>query len=127
MKIENIQQILKNTFKIAKHAQDVWVISTPACFIDGKPINLLLENRDNKWYLTDGKCTFKYMNDLYELKSSDVKMCIKSVLKIYNFSISQGLIMTEIPDIKTFYDKLFDMIMCIGQLANMFAFFDKPQ
>ena len=54
-------------------------------------------------------------------------MCITNVLKVYGFAISSGVIVTEITSLDLVVDKAFDMIMCIGQLANMFAFFDKPE
>ena len=44
----------------------------------------------------------KYMNDMYDLKSSDVKMCISNVLKIYAFSINSGILNVEIPSLQTF-------------------------
>lgn len=126
MKIEDFTTALSNTFKTSKVKEGIFKIETGASFINNQPIVLILEQKANKWFLTDGKTTLKYMNELYELKSEDVKMCIKNVLKIYNFSMQSAMIVTEIENIDIFVPKFFDMIMCIGQLANMFAFFDKP-
>lgn len=126
MKIDDLKSKLSEAFQLEKISENVYKLETGASFINGHSITLLIENKNNKWFLTDGKNTMKYMNDLYELKSSDVKMCISNVLKIYGFSISSGLMHVEIPSADTFMDKVFDMIMCTSQLANMFAFFDKP-
>ncbi len=125
MKIENLIEKSKNAFVFQKTDKG-YTIKTDATFLNGKEIDIRLEERAGKFFLTDNKSTLKYMNDLYELSSSDVKMCISNVLKIYGFSISGGTLLAEIPNENTFMDKLFDFIMCIGQLSNMFAFFDKP-
>jgi len=126
MKIEDFKAALSDTFKTSKVKDGVFKIETGASFLNNQPIVLVLEQKENKWFLTDGKSTLKYMNELYELKSEDVKTCIKNVLKIYNFSMQSAMIVTEIETVDTFVPKFFDMISCIGQLANMFAFFDKP-
>ena len=125
MTIEQINTTLKQCFECQKNG-NVYKIDTGATFINGKEIVLFIEQKNDKWYLSDNKITMKYMNDMYDLKSSDVKMCISNVLKIYAFSINSGILNVEIPSLQTLPDKIFDMIMCIGQLANMFAFFDKP-
>ncbi len=125
MKIENLIEKSKNCIAFQKTDKG-YTIKTEATFLNGKEIDLRLEERSGKVFLTDNKSTLKYMNDLYELSSTDVKMCISNVLKIYGFSISGGTLLAEIPNENTFMDKFFDFIMCIGQLSNMFAFFDKP-
>ena len=125
MTTEQIKSTLKQCFECEKNG-NVFKIDTGATFINGKEIYLFIEQKNDKCYLTDNKITMKYMNDMYDLKSSDVKMCISNVLKIYGFSITSGILNVEIPSLDTLPDKVFDMIMCIAQLANMFAFFDKP-
>ena len=124
MTIEQVNNTLKQCFECEKTSGTVIKINTGASYINGKAIDLFLEQKNDKIYLTDGKNTMKYMNDMYELKSSDVKMCISNVLKIYGFSINSGVLNIEVQNIDILTDKVFDMIMCIGQLANMFAFFD---
>jgi hypothetical protein len=127
MTIEQIQQkIHENPIKLLQLTPTTWKVVSDATFLNGNEIVVLLENRDGNWFFTDGKETLKYMNELYELKSPDVKMCIANILKIYGFSITSGFLTAPIANLSTFMDKYFDMIMCIGQLANMFAFFDKP-
>ena len=126
MDFDKIIKTLNNNFEFEKINDKVLKVTTGASFVNGTPILLSIENKNNKWFLTDGKETLKYMNELYDLKAPDVKMCISNVVKIYGFAISSGIIVCEIPNLDTVCDKVFDMIMCIGQLANMYAFFDKP-
>ena len=126
MNIEQIKKTILDTINCEELKENVFKINTGATFINGQPISFLIEQKNERWYLTDGKATLKYMNDMYDLKSSDVKMCISNVLKIYGFSIASGVLTAEIPNLDTFMDKYYDMLMCISQLANMFAFFDKP-
>lgn len=126
MKIEELSNLLSKSTKIQKLGENIFKIETGATFLNGQPLNFVLEQKENRWFLTDGKTTMKYMNELYELKADDVKMCIKTVLKIYGFSMQSATIVTEITNPDFFIQKYYDMIMCIGQLANMFAFFDKP-
>ena len=66
------------------------------------------------------------MNTLYELKAPDVKNCISAVVKIYGFSIVSGELLATIRSEEGIKELLYNYIICIGQLANMYAFFDKP-
>lgn len=126
MNIDDFSNLLPNTFGLNKIKDNVFKIETAAKYSNGQQITLVLEHTNGTWLLTDGKQTLKYMNEIYELKSEDVKMCIKNVLRIYGFSLQAATILCEIQNSNQFLEKLFDMIMCIGQLANMYAFFDKP-
>lgn len=126
MTIEEAKLKLNSALSLVEVSPSMWKISSQATFLNGAEIPVFLEQKNDKWFLTDGKETLKYMNELYELKSADVKMCISNILKIYGFSISSGQLIAPILDVSTLMDKYFDFIMCVGQLANMFAFFDKP-
>ena len=66
------------------------------------------------------------MHNIYELKAPDVRNCINAVLRVYGFKLSNGMIFVEIPNETVLEKRVFDMIMCIGQLVNMYAFFDAP-
>lgn len=123
----DIQNKLNDLVDFEKVNDDEFKINTDAKFLNGKNIELRVVKNGTKFYLTDNKSTLKYMNELYELKSTDVKNCIQAVLKIYNFSMSAGQIQIEIKQEKQIRQLVFDMIMCIGQLANMYAFFEKPE
>lgn len=126
MTIEEAKEKLGSAINLVPVSSETWKITSQATFLNGNEIVVYLEHKNDKWLLTDGKETLKYMNELYELKSADVKMCVSNILKIYGFNISAGQLTAPVADAKTFMDKYFDFIMCIGQLSNMFAFFDKP-
>lgn len=126
MNFEEITSQINDAITLKQLTPTSWQITSGASFLNGDHINVVLENRNDAWILTDGKETLKYMNELYELKSNDVKMCITNILKIYGFSISSGNLVALINSPTALVNKYFDYIMCVGQLANMFAFFDKP-
>lgn len=127
MTFEELKQVMDaKPIQLVQISPTTWKVASDATFLNGNEIMVFLENRNGNWFYTDGKETLKYMNELYELKSADVKMCVSNILKIYGFSITSGYLTAPIPNASVMMDKYFDMIMCIGQLANMFAFFDKP-
>lgn len=125
MEITDISNSLLNAFELSMVSQNEWEIKSQATFNDGSPIQIFLETDGKTWQLTDKKNTLSYMNNLYDLKASDVKNCISAVIKIYGFNISAGILKAELTDEYMVCSKIFDFIMCIGQLSNMFAFFDK--
>ena len=95
--------------------------------INGKtPVKMYLSIGHNGVMLGDKKHTLKFMNQMYELKSPDVKGCIASVIKIYGFSIISGELVAQIKSEKSAMETFYNFIICVGQLANMYAFFDKP-
>jgi len=126
MDIKNFEEVLQGGIALKEISSKEWKVEASATFLDGKPLDIRLVNIGNKWLYTDKKQTLRYMNDLYELNAKDVKSCISAVLKVYGFSIQSGALVAEIPTASVIWDKLFDYIMCVGQLANMFAFFDEP-
>ncbi len=127
MKIEDFIAKANQAVVINEVSPNLWQLESEATFLNGNEILVYLKNENGKWFFTDEKETLKYMHEFYELKSNDVKMCITNVLKIYGFKINGGKLIAEIVNLSSFMDKYFDFIMCIGQLANMFAFFDKPE
>ena len=126
MTFEEISSKINSSIGLKQSSPNIWQIVSEATFLNGNSIKVFLEQKGDEWFLVDGKETLKYMNELYELKSADVKMCITNILKIYGFSISGGQLTAPLSNITVVMDKYFDFIMCIGQLTNMFAFFDKP-
>ena len=127
MDINDINFALQNCvlLKTTKQVNE-WQIQTSAKFENGASIDVFLINEGNKWYISDKKNTLKYMNNMYDLKAVDVKNCIMAILRIYGFGITAGSIVAEIKETNQIEKVFFDFIMCIGQLANMYAFFDKP-
>lgn len=126
MNFEEIISGLHDAITVKQITPTSWQIQSGATYLNGNSIKVFLKDHNGEWLLTDEKETLKYMNELYELKSGDVKMCIANILKIYGFSISGGQLVTPINSSSSLLDKYFDYIMCVGQLTNMFAFFDKP-
>lgn len=127
MTISDINMSLATVFDITPINLNEWEIKTKATFQNGESIKIFIVNEKNNWHLTDKKTTLRYMNDVYDLKAPDVKSCIASVIKIYGFTISAGALKADVDDEISLQSKIFDYIMCIGQLANMYAFFDKPE
>ena len=127
MNISEINRSLEKLCTINTIGLNEYEVKTNAVFSNGDPIKIHLINENGKWYFTDKKETLKYMNEVYDLKATDVKHCITAVIKIYGFSIVAGCLHAELKDETTIANKFFDYIMCIGQLTNMYAFFDKPE
>lgn len=127
MTISDVNVSASTMFEVTPVALNEWQVKTKAVFQNGEDIKIFLVNERDTWYITDKKNTLRYMNDVYDLKAPDVKSCISAVIKIYGFSITAGALRANVSDEIDLQTKLFDYVMCIGQLANMYAFFDKPE
>ncbi|MBQ3495044.1 MAG: DUF1828 domain-containing protein [Clostridia bacterium] len=127
MNITDFSSSFENLCNIKPIALNEYEIETTANFSSGEQIKVYLVQENNRWFLSDKKATLKFMNEIYDLKAPDVKHCITAVIKIYGFSIVAGCLRAELADETTLASKFFDYIMCIGQLTNMHAFFDKPE
>lgn len=117
---------LKNSIEIKK-INDSQVEILTGAKINNQKISVYLKEEAGTIRLSDNKNTLRYMSNLYELKSPDVKNCIGSVIKIYGFSIASGELIANIKSENAFMETFYNFILCIGQLANMYAFFDNPQ
>ena len=127
MEFASILNKLGDTFKYDKVNDKEYKITLGAKITPKTPIEIYLEQNDaGTFYFTDHKATLKYMSQIYELKSPDVKNCIAAVVKIYNFNISSGEIIANIRSESLLIETFYNFVICIGQLANMYAFFDKP-
>ena len=122
--MNNILKTLTETNKIYKHNDNLFEIETNVMLGSFK-LRVFVKKDGDKIILTDNKTAIKFMNDLYELKSVDVKKCINDILKLYNFNISKGEIFAEVSkeELKARY---MELIICISQLVNMYIFFDMP-
>lgn len=127
MAINNFKKQLEGAVEVVEINPTMFQIKSSAKFLNGQPVFVYLKQEKSNWVLSDEKETLKYMNEFYELKSEDVKTCISNVLKIYGFSIAGGRLISKIEEEDELAESYFDYIMCIGQLTNMFAFFDKPE
>lgn len=125
MDIVNIAAKLENIATVKNIGKNEYEIVTGAKIDSKTPIIINLIQENNKIKFSDKKNTLKYMNQVYELKSLDVKNCISAVIKIYGFSIVSGELLAIIPSEAKLKEVFYNYIICIGQLANMYAFFDK--
>lgn len=124
--MKNILNTIMTGNKIYKINDDLYRIETNAVLNESFTLQLFIKRDENGIKLCDNKQILRYMNDLYELTSLDVKKCINDILKLYDFKLVKGEIFTEInknTDIKKGY---MDFIMCAAQLINMYVFFDTP-
>ena len=112
--------------KVNEISQNEYEIITGAKITPKTPITLYLSEKNGSFFFCDHKNTLKYMSQIYELKSIDVKNCISSVIKIYGYNITSGEIFANIKSESALLETYYNFIICIGQLANMYAFFDKP-
>ena len=127
MTIQDVNKALIGSISLTPISTTEWQVNSGALFQNGEEIKIYLVNEKNNWYLTDKKVTLKYMNEMYDLKAADVKSCISAVLKIYGFTIKAGSLTANIIDETQLTNLIYSYIMCIGQLANMYVFFDKPE
>lgn len=123
--VEAVEKLSK-VAKLKKVEQNEYEIITDAKIDSKTPIKMFLRKTDTGLVMCDNKHTLKFMNNIYELKSLDVKGCIASVIKIYGFSILSGELIANLTNPKTIMETFYNYIICVGQLANMYAFFDKP-
>ncbi len=127
MTISDVNKALIGSISLTPISTTEWQVNSGALFQNGEEVKIYLVNEKNNWYLTDKKVTLKYMNEMYDLKAADVKSCISAVLKIYGFTIKAGSLTANIIDETQLTNLIYNYIMCIGQLANMYVFFDKPE
>lgn len=126
MDIVTIASKLSQVAKLKKIDDNEYEVLTEAKINGKTPVKMYLSIGHNGVMLGDKKHTLKFMNQMYELKSPDVKGCIASVIKIYGFSIISGELVAQIKSEKSAMETFYNFIICVGQLANMYAFFDKP-
>ena len=126
MNIENGVSKLKNIAEIQKVSDNEYELITGAKIAPKVAIQMNIVEENGVVKFTDKKSTLKYMNNLYELKSVDVKNCIAAVIKVYGFSISSGELVGIVKSEDSLVETFYNFIICIGQLANMYVFFDKP-
>ena len=122
----NFEKIFAQPIKLVKISESEYIIGHGATFRDGTPITVKIVKDLGTFVLSDDKCALKYMNEHYELKAPDVKMCITNVVKLYGFSIQGGQLLAKLTKEEEVVSKFFDFINCIIQLANMHVFFDSP-
>ena len=124
--MKNILNTIMTGNKIYKINDDLYRIETNAVLNESFTLQLFIKRDENGIKLCDNKQILRYMNDLYELTSLDVKKCINDILKLYDFKLVKGEIFTEINKNTDVKKRYMDFIMCATQLINMYVFFDTP-
>lgn len=124
--MKNILNTIMTGNKIYKINEDLYRIETNAVLNESFTLQLFIKRDENGIKLCDNKQILRYMNDLYELTSNDVKKCINDILKLYDFKLVKGEIFTEIDEKADVKKRYMDLIMCAAQLINMYVFFDAP-
>lgn len=127
MDISKLSDKCAKALSIKNLAPNKWEIVTDYKFLNGEKICLFIKQEASKCFLCDNKCTIKYLNELYELKSPDVMSCVGNILKLYGVKMIAGELILEFANENKFIEKFNNFVMCITQLANMFVFFDKPE
>lgn len=100
MDIVEVIEKLSKVAKLKKVKENEYEIITDAKIDSKTPIKIFLRKTDAGLVMCDNKHTLKYMNNIYELKSLDVKGCIASVIKIYGFSILSGELIANLINTK---------------------------
>lgn len=124
--MKNILNTIMTGNKIYKINENLYRIETNAVLNESFTLQLFIKRDENGIKLCDNKQILRYMNDLYELTSNDVKKCINDILKLYDFKLVKGEIFTEIDEKTDVKKRYMDLIMCAAQLINMYVFFDAP-
>ena len=127
MELNTITKTLSTLFSFKKVKENEFHIYTFGMYPNKTPIVLFLEQVKNGWVLSDKKQTLKFMNTIYELKAPEVRSSINSILRAYGLKLQNGMIYIEIANEKNLANRIFDFIMCIGQLSNMYVFFESPE
>ena len=122
----DIKNLLNNAFEVKEIKPGSLQIKTGAVLPNGKNLYCFIDKTQNGYIISDKKYVLKYMNDLYLLNSNDVKNCITSVIQINKFKLVQGVLFSEIKAESEVVQKIFQYVMCVAQLINMYAFFDPP-
>lgn len=125
--MNTILEAITSKNKIYKINDNLYRIDTNAVLNESLNLQVYIKKENDIIILSDNKQIIKYMNELYELSSNDVKKCINDVLKLYNFKLVKGEIFTEIDTLDEIKKRYNDFIMCSAQLINMFIFFDEPK
>ena len=126
MDIVSLANKLAKIASVKNTAANEYEIVTGAKINSKTPIKIFLIESEGSIKFSDKKSTLKYMNQLYELKAPDVKNCISAVIKLYGFSIVSGELLATLRSESSLKEVFYNYIICVGQLANMYAFFDKP-
>ncbi|MDD2445294.1 MAG: hypothetical protein PHX09_00520 [Clostridia bacterium] len=127
MNLKTIINSLKNIITVKQLNNNEFQLTTLANYPNKQPIVIYLQKVNNEWILVDKKEILKFMNNIYDLSSAEVKGCINNVIKVYNFKMQGGVLIADSINETNLAQKVLYFTMCIAQLINMYPFFESPE
>lgn len=128
MELKELSEQLKNAITTKRINENEYQIQTKLFFSDETPYEIyLMQDKNGNRILTDKRRTLRYMDDFYELESEDVKSSIAEILDLYGVKVYQKALVLKLQENDDIVTMFNEFIQCIGQLINMYVFFDKPK
>ena len=128
MELKELSEQLKNAITTKRINENEYQIQTKLFFSDETPYEIyLMQDKNGTRILTDKRRTLRYMDDFYELESEDVKSSIAEILDLYGVKVYQKALVLKLQENDDIVTMFNEFIQCIGQLINMYVFFDKPK
>ena len=123
----DIQNLLSNFFKVSEYQKGVFEVRTPYTIFANVPLIVVIEKQGEGFKITDKRMVLTFLSKLYDLRASDVKACLRDVLKASKISIYKGELFVIVDDEASFAQRFADFLICAGQLIRMEAFFDNAE
>lgn len=128
MELKELSEQIKNSITAKRINDNEYQFQTNLFFLDGTPYEIyLMQDKNGNRILTDKRRTLRYMDDFYELDSEDVKSSISEILELYGIKLYQKALVLKLQENDDIVTMFYEFIQCIGQLINMYVFFDKPK
>lgn len=127
MELKELSEQIKNSITAKRINENEYQFQTNLFFSDDTPYEIyLMQDKNGNRILTDKRRTLRYMDDFFELESDDVKSSISSILDIYGIKLYQKALVFKLQENDDVATAFYDFVSCIGQLINMYVFFDNP-
>ena len=123
----DIQNLLSSFFKVSEYQKGVFEVRTPYTIFANVPLIVVIEKQGMGCKITDKRMVLTFLSKLYDLSATDVKACLRDVLRTSRVSISKGELFVLVDDEASFAQRFADFLICAGQLIRMEAFFDNSE
>ena len=128
MELKELSEQIKNSITAKRINDNEYQFQTSLFFSDNTPYEIyLMQDINGNRILTDKRSTLRFMDDFYELDSEDVKSSISEILELYGIKLYQKALVLKLQENDDIVTMFYEFIQCIGQLINMYVFFDKPK
>ncbi len=128
MELQELSEQIKNSITTKKINENEYQIQSNLFFSDDTPFEVyLMQDQKGNRILTDKRRTMKYMDEFYELSFDDVKTSISSIIDLYGIKLYRDALVYKLQEKDNISTAYFEFVCCIGQLINMYVFFDKSQ